>query len=112
MTELISLAELDRSQGVTFFNRDEFRRLLNMYSMRVATGEWKDYAVDVRGQSASFSIFRHSYETPIFTITKKMGRRTEFILTSGRQILKTARSLDEVLKAMDKPIRLLQGGRS
>lgn len=112
MTELISLAELGRQQGVTFFNRDEFRRLLNMYSMRVATGEWKDYAVDVRGQSASFSIFRHSYETPLFTITKKMGRRTEFILTSGRQILKTARSLDEVLKAMDKPIRLLQGGRS
>ena len=111
MTELISLAELGRQQGVTFFNRDEFRRLLNMYSMRVATGEWKDYAVDVRGQSASFSIFRHSYETPLFTITKKMGRRTEFILTSGRQILKPARSLDEVLKAMDKPIRLLQGGR-
>ena len=30
MTELISLAELGRQQGVTFFNRDEFRRLLNM----------------------------------------------------------------------------------
>jgi len=112
MTELIRLTEFGRSQGVTFFNREEFRRLLNLYSMRVATGEWKDYAVDVRGQAASFSIFRHSYETPIFTVTKKVGRRTEFVLTSGRQILKTARNLEDILKAMDKPVRVLQGGRN
>jgi hypothetical protein len=111
MTELIKLSEFGRFTGVTFFNKEEFRRLLHIYAMRVATGEWKDYAIDVQGRSASFSVFRHSFETPIYTVTKRVGsRRTDFTLTSGRQVLRTARTLEDVLKAMDKPIRVLPGG--
>ena len=32
-----------------FFNRQELRQLLEVYSRRVVAGEWKDYAIDHHG---------------------------------------------------------------
>ena len=69
MTELIDFSEYRRRGGGkqrTYFDQGELRQLLAMYSVRVSTGEWRDYAIDFNGPLAVFSIFRHTHETPLF----------------------------------------------
>lgn len=113
MTEVIDLLA-DRRRGSAwfkprvFFNRQEMRQLLDVYSRRVASGEWRDYAMDQRGNCAVFSIFRHSYDAPLFAVTKRVdGRRCDYLVTSGRQTLKQAASLGEALAVFDRPLRLV-----
>lgn len=111
MSELIDFSEY-RKRGAgkqrVFFDQSELRRLLDMYSRRVATGEWRDYAIDFNGPVAVFSIFRHTHETPIFAVAKRRnGKHWEFIVRSGRQTLKRSRELAEALKVFDKKLRLI-----
>lgn len=110
MTNLIDLREYRRrhkNQRIRF-NRMELRELLNVYSLRVARGEWKDYAIDQQGPVAVFSIFRHSFETPVFSVVKRAtGKGAEYLVMSGRRILAKSRSLTEVLKTFEKPLKLV-----
>lgn len=112
MTEFVRLTDWRKRRGPTFFDRAEFRKLLDLYAAHVAKGEWKDYAIDVNGSSASFSVFRHSFETPLFTITKRaQGRRTDYALASGPRVIKRGPTLADVLKPLNKPIKIVPGGR-
>ncbi len=111
MTELIDFSEY-RRQGTgkqrVYFDQGELRQLLDMYSQRVSTGEWRDYAIDFNGPVAIFSIFRHTHETPLFAVAKRRnGKHPEFIVRSGRQTLKRSRDLREALKVFQKPLRLI-----
>jgi hypothetical protein len=113
MTELIDFSDYRRrgaGKSRVTFHRDEFRQLMDCYTRRVMRGEWKDYALDIYGPVAVFSIFRHSLEAPAFAIAKRRnGKQDEFILRSGRRTLKRARNLDDVLSVLDKPLRLIEG---
>lgn len=110
MSNLIDLSEYRRrnkKQRIRF-DRTELRTLLNVYSMRVAQGEWKDYAVDQHGPIAIFSIFRHSYETPVFSVAKRAsGKGFEYLVLSGRRILAKSKTLADVLSIFDKPLHLV-----
>ncbi len=110
MSNLIDLSDYRRrnkKQRIRF-DRTELRTLLNVYSMRVAQGEWKDYAVDQHGPVAIFSIFRHSYETPVFAVAKRTsGKGFEYLVLSGRRILAKSKSLTDVLSIFDKPLHLV-----
>ncbi|MBL8670066.1 MAG: DUF2794 domain-containing protein [Alphaproteobacteria bacterium] len=96
-----------RSQKTTYFTRVELQQLLALYGARVATGEWRDYAMDHGPGFALFSIFRHSFDRPLFTVAKIVGagskRPVWFEAFSGPRSLKRARSLAEALAAIDKP---------
>lgn len=111
MSELIDFSEFRRrgAKGKrTFFDQQELRQLLEVYSRGVATGIWRDYAIDFNGPIAVFSIFRHTHETPVYAVAKRRnGKHPEFILRSGRQTLKRSRTLADTLAALDKPLRLI-----
>jgi hypothetical protein len=65
MAAMVELAEYrkkrKRIKQNTVFTRPELRQLLDVYSRRVASGEWRDYAIDFHGSVAVFSVFRHSH---------------------------------------------------
>lgn len=107
MSELIDFSEYRRRGGRkqrVYFDQAELRSLLAVYSERVATGEWRDYAIDFNGPIAVFSIFRHTHETPIYAIAKRRnGKHDEFIVRSSGQTLKRSRDLSEALKTLDRP---------
>lgn len=94
-----------RGSRPVYFSREELRRILDVYGRRVATGEWRDYAIDHRVGVAEFSIFRTTHESPVFTIAKRNGKPREYSVTSGRQTLKRGRSIEEVLKVFQRPVR-------
>ena len=75
MTNLYRFADQRARRRIVSFDRRELSRLLNLYSLRVASGEWRDYAIDFRPGMAIFSIFRHTAEQPLFAIAKVPGAR-------------------------------------
>jgi len=88
-----------------FFTRGELQQLLDLYSTRVARGEWRDYAIDQRNGTAVFSVFRHTLERPLFSIAKR-NQGSEYVVYSGPQKLKRASNLRDALSVFDKKARL------
>lgn len=107
MTQLTAHKQ-KKSKGRVFFSRQELRQLLEVYSRRVASGEWRDYAIDHYGNTAIFSVFRHSFDVPLFSIAKSgSGKDCEYAVFDGQRRLKRGASMTEVLKVFDKPLRLV-----
>jgi hypothetical protein len=92
---LVRLGEHRQRSKTTYFERAELLQLLRLYSRKVASGEWRDYALDHREGVALFSVFRHTHEGPLYTIVKR-GR--EFAVFRGRQRLGVGQSLADLLR--------------
>ena len=101
-----------RRQRRTFFSRAELDQLLQLYSRQVMRGLWRDYAIDQRDGAASFSVFRHSLESPLFTIVKLTPEtsRHAYALLQRRVELATGTTLQDVLTRLEREIR--RGGGS
>lgn len=108
MADLVRLTDRRTQPRPVSFSRLELKRLLAVYSERVADGEWRDYAIDHRPGMAAFAIFRHSFEWPLFVIAKfaEGGSRQEaFAVFSGPRKLVEGPGLDEVLAVFRRPVR-------
>jgi len=89
------------------FDRHELRQIMNLYGRMVASGEWRDYAIDFMRDKAVFSIFRRASEMPLYRIVKDpaLARRqgAYSVITPTGMILKRGQELARVLQAIDKP---------
>lgn len=98
------------SRTATTFNRTELNLLLSLYSRRVMNGEWRDYAIDQRAGLAVFSVYRHSHDRPLFTITKRYGGsdlKREYLVCRGAERLAHAANLAEALDFFQERIRVV-----
>ena len=97
--------------AVVAFTRRELNEILNVYGRRVASGEWRDYAIDMGRESAVFSIFRRTSEVPIYRVEKtpKLARRQGAwaVITAAGMIMKRGHELGRVLSVFDKGMRLV-----
>lgn len=113
MSNLYRLADQRARRRIVSFDRRELSRLLNLYSMRVASGEWRDYAIDFRPGMAIFSIFRHTAEQPLFAIAKVPGGGGSsgggYMVYNGPRKLAHGDSLEDVLAVFDRKLKLLLG---
>ncbi len=94
----------------TFFSRTELNLLLSLYSRRVMSGEWRDYAIDQRAGTAIFSVYRHSHDHPLYTIAKRAGghgRVAEYLVCRGGEKLARASSLDQALALFKRKLRVV-----
>lgn len=110
MANVYRLAEARRQRRPIFFDRTELNQLLSLYSRRVASGEWRDYAIDQRGGSAVFSVFRHSQDAPLFRIAKRSGPAGpagRYVVSSGQETLKQAATMREALSIFRGALRLV-----
>ena len=110
MTKLYRFDAIRVSSRATFFDRNELNQLLSLYSRRVASGEWRDYAIDQRGGSAVFSVFRHTHDAPAFRIAKRVkgsGSGGEYVVSSGAETLKQAKTMTEALTVFGGSLRIV-----
>ena len=110
MTDLLQLADARRRRRIVAFDRRELGRLLDLYSRRVAAGEWRDYAIDFRPGMAIFSVFRHTAEQPLYAIAKTAanGQRSgDYMVISGRQKLGQGRTIEDVLDVLERQLRVV-----
>jgi hypothetical protein len=111
--ELFRLADYRAKRKTIYFNRIELNQLLAVYSRQVIRGEWRDYAIDHRDGFALFSVFRHSQESPAYSIMKCVGgnnRQGDFLVYCGRQKLRAGKTLGEVLDIFQRKPALIRGG--
>lgn len=115
MSGLLRFPDLRGKAPALHFTRAELNRLLGLYTKRVMTGEWRDYAISFGPGMASFFIFRHTHENPLFVISKvdprgrPRSRQGRFLVTSRQQKLTQGNDLEDVLSIFDKPLRLITG---
>jgi hypothetical protein len=107
--KLVQLADYRKGavRGRVFFDRQELRKILNVYSRRVARGEWRDYAIDHDDNAAAFSVFRHSRDWPLYVIAKlapAKHRPGGYIVSDGRRTLSRGRTIDDVLQALEQAL--------
>lgn len=100
-------APADSHAPLTAFNRQELSLILRLYGRMVAAGEWRDYAIDIGRDTACFSIFRRTSESPLYRIVKtpKLARKqgAYAVVATGGVILKRGADLARVLAVLDKP---------
>ena len=80
----------------SFFNKEEFQLILNLYAKMVSGGEWKDYGLSFSKKEVSFNIYRRSSESPVYKITKNLKPKNEnekYIIKKTRRGPKSATSL-------------------
>lgn len=106
-------ARSSKKQRPACFTRAELNQILSLYGRKVASGEWRDYALDMGREAAVFSIFRRTSEMPLYRIEKnpKLARRQGAfsVIAASGQILKRGADLDRVLMVLDKRLRLVGG---
>lgn len=92
------------------FDRKELQTILGFYGIKVAEGEWRDYAMDFGRERAVFSVFRRSSEVPLYRIVKdpSLARKQGIyqVIAQGGLILKRGHDLSTVLKVLSKTPRL------
>jgi hypothetical protein len=110
---VLPLRDYRSPRRTLYFTRSELNQLLGLYSRNVARGTWRDYAIDHRDGQALFSVFRHTHESAAYTIVKTVGpgpgQAAEFIVLSGRQRLRAAKSLGEALELFRTKLALVAG---
>lgn len=93
------------------FNRHDIDILMQFYSKRVGTGEWRDYAMDMLKDQAIFSVFKRASEVPIYTVHKQpklANKQGEWsIMNANGLVLKRGKDLKQVLKVLDKKPKLV-----
>jgi hypothetical protein len=111
MSKLLRISEYRRPAERVVFERAELNKILAIYSDRVSRGEWRDYAIDHRPNMASFTVFRSSYEWPLFAITKFAGQQAakqgQYVVSSGPRKLVQGRSIDEVLTFFARDLKVV-----
>ena len=97
--------------GKVTFTRRELDRILGLYGRMVAAGEWRDFAIDFLKDRAVFSVFRRASEVPIYRIEKdpRLARKqgAYSVISATGLIVKRGHELDNVLRAVDKSLKLV-----
>jgi hypothetical protein len=108
MSQVVRLPDSRRLTQPTFFDRRELNLLLSVYSRRVADGAWRDYAIDHRPGMATFAVFRHTLDRPLFIVAKHTALgRAEFAVLSGLRKVRSGGSIDEVLDILEPRLRVV-----
>lgn len=110
MATVFDLRAYRQKPRSVFFDRNDLSRLLTLYSRRVATGEWKDYAMATRDGMAVFSVFRRASDRPAYTVIKVAagdGGTAEYTIYDGCRRLRRGTSLNAVLDLFEPRLRLV-----
>lgn len=102
----------NKAPNIVAFDRKELAMLLNVYGRRVATGEWRDYAMDMLRDRALFSIYQRSSERAHITIEKNPKLRKkqgQYIVTNAQgRVLRRGHELDKVLRVLEPGFALIK----
>jgi Protein of unknown function (DUF2794) len=94
------------------FNRQELAAILTVYGRKVAAGEWRDYAIDLNRDKATFSVFRRASEFPLYRIEKdpRLARKQGAfsVVAAGGLIVKRGHDLARVLDVFDKRLEVVK----
>jgi hypothetical protein len=90
----------------TVFDRAELNAILGVYGRMVAAGLWRDYAVELGRDAATFSAFRRAAERPEVQVVKVPALRTKqgmfALIGEAGAVLKRGHDLRVVLAPLER----------
>jgi len=93
------------------FHRRELNTILSIYGQLVAAGEWRDYAIDMGRDCATFSVFRRMGEVPAYRIEKRPKNAAKqgayAIIASDGRVLKRGSDLAMTLRIFNRKLMKL-----
>ena len=99
---------LDRAAAQTVFERAELNAILGIYGRMVAAGLWRDYAVELGRDAATFSAFRRAAERPEVQVVKVPALRTKqgmyALIGEAGAVLKRGHDLRVVLAPLERKL--------
>ena len=112
MSAVVRLSDHRRKPPYLHFTRAELNGLLGLYATRVSKGEWRDYAIHLGSEAASFMVFRHSQENPLYIISKlapgrQRTKRGQYMVHNRQHRVIQAHTLTDVLAVFDRLIKLV-----
>lgn len=106
---MASILELHGSRQVVF-DRAELDSIMQLYGRMVAAGLWRDYAIELGRDAATFSAFRRAAERPEYRIVKDPALRQRqgqyALMSEAGATLKRGNDLAAVLAPLKR--RLLK----
>jgi hypothetical protein len=88
------------------FDRRELDQILQVYGRKVASGEWRDYAMEFAREVAVFAVFERSSAAPLYRIEKrpklKARQGAYAVIGEGGHVLKRGHELAHVLRVLEK----------
>jgi hypothetical protein len=90
------------------FDRQELQRILDLYGRMVAAGHWRDYAMDLGREAATFACFRRTAERPEYRIEKRPALRQRqgqwALIGEHGVVLKRGHELGPVLAPVERKL--------
>ena len=70
MSKIYHFSKYIKAKEKVTFSKKDLNSIISIYSQKVSNGIWKDYSINFEKNYAEFSIYRHSYASPEFSIIK------------------------------------------
>ncbi len=98
---------------ITFFDRLELMRIMDLYGRMVSAGHWRDYAIGHHPGYAVFAAFRRTAERPEIRIEKRPQLRLKqgmyALVGEHGAVLKRGHELGGVLAPLERRLMRLVG---
>lgn len=102
-----------RPPAQTGFDRRELMRIMDLYGRMVSAGHWRDYAIDLGRDAATFSAFRRAAERPEYRIEKRpaLTHRQGMwaLIGEAGAVLKRGAELGPVLAPVERKLMRIVG---
>ena len=100
MSKIYHFSKYIKEKEKVSFSKNDLNLIISIYSKNVSNGIWKDYSINFERNYAEFSIYRHSYASPEFSIVK--NKKKIFFIYSRKQELKKSKYIKDVLDVLRK----------
>ena len=100
MSKIYHFSKYIKEKEKVSFSKNDLNLIISIYSKNVSNGIWKDYSINFERNYAEFSIYKHSYASPEFSIVK--NKKKIFFIYSRKQELKKSKYIKDVLDVLRK----------
>ncbi|PPR32187.1 MAG: hypothetical protein CFH28_00140 [Alphaproteobacteria bacterium MarineAlpha6_Bin6] len=100
MSKIYHFSKYIKAKEKVTFSKKDLNSIISIYSQKVSNGIWKDYSINFEKNYAEFSIYRHSYASPEFSIIK--NKKNIFYIYSRKQELRKSKYIKDILNVLKK----------
>ena len=100
MSKIYHFSKYIKAKEKVTFSKKDLNSIISIYSQKVSNGIWKDYSINFENNYAEFSIYRHSYASPEFSIIK--NKKNIFYIYSRKQELRKSKYIKDILNVLKK----------
>ena len=89
--------------NIVRFKKEEINLIMEVYSQKISTGEWKDYSISFQKNYAVFSIHKSFKFIPCYQIKKNFWKKKGYTLIQNNSIVLYSNTLNVIVNHLRKP---------